>query len=76
MEIWHEDNVHSYEIWTHATSAQSIKLDISELDPSETSENDASRQEVVDELIDLWHMLSSIRDHLRPADDYEFDTEV
>jgi sugar phosphate isomerase/epimerase len=76
MEIWHEDNVHSYEIWTHATSAQSIRLNISELDPSETSENDASRQEVVDELIDLWHMLSSIRDHLRPADDYEFDTEV
>ena len=60
LEIWHTGDIQSHEIWKNSVTSESIKLQIL-TQPSEPV--DASRQEVVDELVDLWIELRAIRNN-------------
>jgi len=66
MEIWHNDDQHSHEIWKNSVTSENIKFNIiqeGEVDETAAPEEDASRADVVSELVDLWLELRAIRNH-------------
>ena len=70
MEIWHNDDQHSHEIWKNSVTSEDIKFNIiqeGEVDKTTASEEDASRADVVSELVDLWLELRAIRNHFTNA---------
>ena len=69
LELWHTGDVHSHEVWQNPETLESIKFQISS-EPKETV--DASRQEVVNELFDLWIELRAIRNNFETHYEDEF----
>lgn len=70
MEIWHNDGQHSHEIWKNSVTSEDIKFNIiqgGEVDEATATEEDASRADVVSELVDLWLELRAIRNHFTDA---------
>tara|TARA_B110000003_G_C16542853_1_gene493496 strand:- start:401 stop:946 length:546 start_codon:yes stop_codon:yes gene_type:complete len=70
LEIWHEGEEHIYEIWQNTVSGTQIRLDIEQDDVVEEEPSEATRQDVVNELVDLWIELRAIRRHFTEAPDY------
>ena len=60
LELWHTDDIHSHEVWKNPKTLEILRVEISS-EPKEPI--DASRQEVVDELVDLWIELRAIRNN-------------
>ena len=60
LELWHTNEVHSHEIWKNPKTLETIRFQIL---PEPNEQIDASRQEVVDELVDLWIELRAIRNN-------------
>lgn len=79
FEIWEHKDTHSHEVWKNSNTSECIRLNIipENQDDQVNSPQDASRQEVVDELVDLWGELRVIRNYLAPNfaeyDDIEED---
>ena len=79
FEIWEHKDTHSHEVWKNSNTSECIRLNIipENQDDQVNSPQDASRQEVVDELVDLWGELRAIRNYLAPNfaeyDDIEED---
>ena len=63
LEIWHEGEEHIYEIWQNTVSDTQIRLDIEQDDVVEEEPSEATRQDVVNELVDV---LREINLCLRP----------
>ena len=65
LEIWEHEGTHPHEIWTNSKTSESIRLNIvpENQDDQIIDHQDASRQDVVDELVDLWGELRAIRNH-------------
>jgi hypothetical protein len=70
LEIWHEGEEHIYEIWQNTVSGTQIRLDIEQDDVVEEEPSEATRQDIVNELVDLWIELRAIRRHFTEAPDY------
>ena len=58
LEIWNKDTGEEYEIWEHKITKSRTKVNIVD----EENFPDASRQEVVNEIIDVWQELRAIRE--------------
>ena len=58
LEIWNLDSGVEYEIWENKLTKSRTKVNIVEKENFQ----DASRQEVVNEIIDLWYELRAIRE--------------
>lgn len=58
LEIWNLDSGVEYEIWENKITKSRTKVNIVEKENFQ----DASRQEVVNEIIDLWYELRAIRE--------------
>ena len=58
LEIWNKDSGEEYEIWVNKITKSKTKVNI----VFEENFPDASRQEVVNEIIDVWHELRAIRE--------------
>ena len=58
LEIWTKDTGEEYEIWEHKITKSRTKVNI--IDTKNIK--DASRQDVVNEIVDLWHELRAIRE--------------
>ena len=69
LELWHTDGVHTHEVWKNPKTLETLSFQIV---PEPKEPIDASRQEVVDELIDLWIELRAIRNNF----DTYFDDDV
>ena len=68
IEMWETDNKEEYEIWLNTITKTKVKVNIVK---NLKYNKDASRQEVVNEIIDLWYELRAIRDILsEDEDDY------
>lgn len=70
LEIWHEDEIHVYEVWQHTCSGVQIRLDVGQETAAKDEPLEATRQDVVNELVDLWIELRAIRRHFTEAPDY------
>ena len=58
LEIWNEDSGEEYEIWVNKITKSRTKVNIVQKE----NYQDASRQEVVNEIVDLWYELRAIRE--------------
>lgn len=58
LEIWNKDSGEEFEIWEHKITKSRTKVNIIDIE----NNKDASRQEVVNEIIDLWYELRAIRE--------------
>ena len=60
LELWHTDDVHTHEVWKNPKTLEILRFQIA---PEPKEPIDASRQEVIDELVDLWIELRAIRNN-------------
>lgn len=75
LEIWHKDDQPSSELWRNANTLETIKLFVI---ITQKPDEDASRKEIIDELVDLWVELRAIRksfDNRNEEDLYSISTE-
>jgi hypothetical protein len=65
LEIWHCDDDHSHEIWNHSARQETVRLNITPHDGDDDTNvpADATRSDIVGELVDLWLEIRAIRDH-------------
>ena len=65
FEIWEHEDTHSHEVWKNSNTSECIRFNmiLEKQDDQVTDQQDASRQDVVDELVDLWGELRAIRNH-------------
>ena len=76
LEICHIDEKHTHDIWTCDT--QTVKINITGTgDEQSDDEPDATRNDVIHELIDLWLELRAIKRLLSNSNDqYDLDIEM
>ena len=65
LEIWNHDDGKNYEIWISNDKITEVKLNVIFL------ERDASRSDIVNEVIDLWFELREINNTLKENLDFE-----
>ena len=65
FEIGEHKGMHSHEVWRNSNTSECIRFNIilEKQDNQVADQQDASRQDVVDELVDLWGELRAIRNH-------------
>ena len=65
FEIWEHEDTHSHEMWKNSNTSECIRFNIipENQDDPVIDQQDASRQDVVNELVDLWGELRAIRNH-------------
>ena len=65
FEICTREEGHSHEVWQNSNKSESIRFNIipEKQDDEVIDQQDASRQDVVNELVDLWVELRAIRNH-------------
>ena len=76
FEICTYEERHSYEVWQNSNKSERIRFNIipEKQDDEVIDQQDASRQDVVNELVDLWVELRAIRNHFTyNYDDIEDD---
>ena len=76
FEICTYEEGHSYEVWQNSNKSERIRFNIipEKQDDEVIDQQDASRQDVVNELVDLWVELRAIRNHFTyNYDDIEDD---
>ena len=76
FEICTYEEGHSYEVWQNSNKSERIRFNIipEKQDDEVIDQQDASRQDVVNELVDLWVELRAIRNHFTyNYDDIEED---
>lgn len=76
FEICTYEEGHSYELWQNSNKSERIRFNIipEKQDDEVIDQQDASRQDVVNELVDLWVELRAIRNHFTyNYDDIEDD---
>ena len=73
LEICHKDEIHLHEIWKNSKTSEVIRFNIIQEDLTDEVDEceDASRQDVVSELVDLWLELRAIRNHFTEVSDEE-----
>jgi hypothetical protein len=85
QEIWHAENAHSHETWKDAASLDYVRFNVipqnnivpEDVDDETCPPEDASRQDVIDELLSVWLELHEIRNHLTavPDEDYFYKSQ-
>jgi Arc/MetJ-type ribon-helix-helix transcriptional regulator len=75
LELWHSCEKHCHEIWVNSARQEKIRLNINfQKEDDETNPpTDASRSDIVSELVDLWLEMRAIRDHFT---EQKTDTEA
>ena len=74
FEIWEHEDTHSHEVWKNLNTSESIRFNL--IPKKQDDQQDASRQDVVDELVDLWGELRAIRNHFtRNSAEYDYTEE-
>lgn len=78
LEICHKDEIHLHEIWKNSKTSEVISFNIIQEDLTDEVDEceDASRQDVVSELVDLWLELRAIRNHFTEVSDEEYFYET
>ena len=74
FEIWENKDTHSHEVWKNLNTSETIRFNL--IPEKQDDQQDASRQDVVDELVDLWGELRAIRNHFtRNSAEYDYTEE-
>jgi hypothetical protein len=94
QEIWHAENAQSHETWKNSASLDHVRFNVipqnnviqqnkfvpEDVDDETCPPEDASRQDVIDELLSVWLELHEIRNHLTAVPDedyfYKFQKEL
>jgi len=75
-ELWSTEEGHSHEVWVNTGKAQVVRLNITTSNGEASAEisEDATRQDIVDELVDLWLELRKVRRSIEAQyTDYDVD---
>ena len=75
-ELWSTEEGHSHEVWVNTGKAQVVRLNMATPNGEANAEisEDATRQDIVDELVDLWLELRKVRRSIEAQyTDYDVD---
>ena len=75
-ELWSTEQGHSHEVWVNTGKAQVVRLNMATSNDAVSAEvsEDATRQDIVDELVDLWLELRKVRRSIEAQySDYDVD---
>jgi len=75
-ELWSTEAGHSHEVWFNTDKAQVVRLNTATSNGEASAEisEDATRQDIVDELVDLWLELRKVRRSIEAQyTDYDVD---
>jgi len=75
-ELWSSEEGHSHEVWVNTGKAQVVRLKTATSNDAASAEvmEDATRQDIVDELVDLWLELRKVRRSFEALySDYDVD---
>ena len=75
-ELWSTEEGHSHEVWVNTGKAQVVRLNITTSNGEASAEisEDATRQDIVDELVDLWLELRKVHRSIEAQyTDYDVD---
>ena len=75
-ELWSTEEGHSHEVWVNTGKAQVVRLNMATSNGEASAEisEDATRQDIVDELVDLWLELRKVRRSIEAQyTDYDVD---